>query len=221
MKQPCENIWITAFPLLPWEQATIKGKREQNDFYTMSPQALVSLMEHKHLPHIIYECACGTGHLSKILEEHGHIVISTDLIESWIWSRQCQFLAGKKDSWRLHLHFDRSTLQIHKWVCCSFIETVAEWWWSNFLAKYQYTYRKSKIQTLLFQRLFAFIVFFLFRGWWLIFLIFSLLSDRNSSSQHLSNCVRHIGLPIRRVWDKAHTYHCLFGRTTTFCDWAP
>ena len=29
---------------------------------------------------VIWECACGEGHLSKVLEEHGFEVISTDLI---------------------------------------------------------------------------------------------------------------------------------------------
>ncbi|HAU87646.1 MAG TPA: conjugal transfer protein, partial [Lachnospiraceae bacterium] len=29
---------------------------------------------------VIWECACGEGHLSKVLEKHGYDVISTDLI---------------------------------------------------------------------------------------------------------------------------------------------
>lgn len=32
------------------------------------------------LPPVIWECACGEGHLSKVLEQHGFEVISTDLI---------------------------------------------------------------------------------------------------------------------------------------------
>lgn len=48
-----------------------EGDREQNDYYATDPQALVSLLAQKKLPHIIYECACGSGHLSMELEKEG------------------------------------------------------------------------------------------------------------------------------------------------------
>ena len=59
--------------------------RETNDFYATDPQTLEKFLKtldkdgfklHKN----IWECACGMGHLSKVLEEKKYNVISTDLI---------------------------------------------------------------------------------------------------------------------------------------------
>lgn len=60
-------------------------EREQNDFYATDPHALEifldKLKENKIILHKnIWECACGQGHLSKILEKNGYFVRSTDLI---------------------------------------------------------------------------------------------------------------------------------------------
>lgn len=38
------------------------------------------LLAEESFSHVVWECACGEGHLSKVLEDHGHEVISTDLI---------------------------------------------------------------------------------------------------------------------------------------------
>jgi len=60
-------------------------ERETNDFYATDPQSLRIFLQalkrdgiqlHKN----IWECACGQGHLSKVLEE-GYEVLSTDLID--------------------------------------------------------------------------------------------------------------------------------------------
>lgn len=56
-------------------------EREQHDFYATDPHALTMLLQKKILPEVIYECACGTGHLSLELEKHGHKVVFTDLID--------------------------------------------------------------------------------------------------------------------------------------------
>ena len=56
-------------------------EREENDFYATDPRAITALAEHMQLPHRIFECACGTGHLAKALTELGHEVIATDLID--------------------------------------------------------------------------------------------------------------------------------------------
>ena len=38
------------------------------------------LLAEEQFSPVIWECACGEGHLSKVLEQHGFEVISTDLI---------------------------------------------------------------------------------------------------------------------------------------------
>ena len=69
-----------------------EGEREQNDFYATDPTALVPFMAKKQLPPIIYECACGAGHLAAELEKHGHQVIATDLIDRGFGTGGVDFL---------------------------------------------------------------------------------------------------------------------------------
>lgn len=54
--------------------------RQQHDYYATEPRAMELLLKEEQFSPIIWECACGEGHLSKVLEEHGFKVISTDLI---------------------------------------------------------------------------------------------------------------------------------------------
>lgn len=60
-------------------------ERETNDYYATDPKALEIFLKklkedgiklHKN----IWECACGEGHLSKVLKKEGYNVLSTDLI---------------------------------------------------------------------------------------------------------------------------------------------
>lgn len=56
-------------------------ERETNDYYATEPKALELLLrEETFAPHV-WECACGEGHLAKVLEAHGFNVLSTDLID--------------------------------------------------------------------------------------------------------------------------------------------
>lgn len=55
-------------------------EREPNDFYATNPKAMELLLEVENFYPKIWECACGQGHLSKVLEAHGYDVLSTDLI---------------------------------------------------------------------------------------------------------------------------------------------
>lgn len=60
--------------------------REPNDFYSTDPKAvdvLHDLLEHRcgYDNCIIYECACGTGNISKKLEAMGYVVVSTDIVD--------------------------------------------------------------------------------------------------------------------------------------------
>lgn len=56
-------------------------EREKNDFYATDPVAIDKLLLVETPHKIIWECACGEGHLSEQLKKYGHEVISTDLID--------------------------------------------------------------------------------------------------------------------------------------------
>ena len=71
-------------------------QREVNDYYATNPKAISRLLRQKKLPHVIYECACGEGHLSEELKKHGHEVISTDLIDRGYGTGGIDFLKVSK-----------------------------------------------------------------------------------------------------------------------------
>lgn len=55
-------------------------ERQQYDYYATEPRAMKLLLDEEQFSSTIWECACGEGHLSKVLESHGFNVISTDLV---------------------------------------------------------------------------------------------------------------------------------------------
>ncbi len=59
----------------------VEEEREENDYYATQPLAVEKLLEIETFSTNIWECACGEGHISKVLENRGHIVKSTDLID--------------------------------------------------------------------------------------------------------------------------------------------
>ena len=56
------------------------GERQQHDYYATEPKAMELLLAEEAFAPVIWECACGEGHLSRVLAAHGYEVISTDLI---------------------------------------------------------------------------------------------------------------------------------------------
>lgn len=56
-------------------------EREENDYYATDPVAIDKLLTVEKPYPMLWECACGEGHLSKRLKQHGYIVVSTDLID--------------------------------------------------------------------------------------------------------------------------------------------
>ena len=61
-------------------------ERQNDDYYATDPHALEILLKalkrdgielHKY----IWECACGEGHLSNVLEKNGYITTNTDLVD--------------------------------------------------------------------------------------------------------------------------------------------
>lgn len=69
------------------------NEREKNDFYASDPNTLVKLSKKFTVPHNVYECACGMGHLSEYLKEHGHNVYSSDLVDRGYGVTGVNFLA--------------------------------------------------------------------------------------------------------------------------------
>ena len=55
--------------------------REENDFYATDPKAIDLLCQVEKFDKNILEPACGQGHMSKRLIEHGYQVLSYDLID--------------------------------------------------------------------------------------------------------------------------------------------
>ena len=68
-----------------------KEKRQSEDYYATEPKAAELLLELEDFNHIIWECACGEGHLSKVFEKAGHKVWSTDLVDRG-YGKQLDFL---------------------------------------------------------------------------------------------------------------------------------
>ena len=65
---------------------------EPNDYYATAPRAVELLLEQESFCKNIWEPACGEGHISKVLEEHGHTVLSTDLIDRGFGTGDVDFL---------------------------------------------------------------------------------------------------------------------------------
>lgn len=77
-----------------------KEEREVNDFYATDPNALEVFLKALERDNIelhsnIWECACGQGHLAKVLEEHNYQVISSDLIDRGYGRSGVDFLKCK------------------------------------------------------------------------------------------------------------------------------
>ena len=56
-------------------------ERENDDFYATSPDTLDLLTRKYQIPHVVMEPACGEGHLSRWLTDHGHKVYSYDIVD--------------------------------------------------------------------------------------------------------------------------------------------
>jgi len=67
------------------------NERETNDYYATEPKAAQLLMEVETFQPVIWECACGEGHLAKEFEKAGYTVIATDLIDRG-YGEQADFL---------------------------------------------------------------------------------------------------------------------------------
>ena len=68
-------------------------EREQHDFYATDPKAVEMLLELEKFNEFIWEPACGNGHMSKVLENRGYLVRSSDLVKrDYEWCYELDFL---------------------------------------------------------------------------------------------------------------------------------
>lgn len=58
-----------------------KDERAEHDYYATEPKAIELLLGLEKFDKNIWQCACGEGHISEVLKEHGYKVHSTDLID--------------------------------------------------------------------------------------------------------------------------------------------
>lgn len=68
-------------------------EREKDDYYATDPIAIDKLLTVEKPFENVWECACGEGHLSKRLKEHGYNVYSSDLIDRGYGEYVCDFLS--------------------------------------------------------------------------------------------------------------------------------
>lgn len=68
--------------------------REKDDFYRTPPDVTRALVmrERFSIPKHVWEPACGDGAISKVLDDEGYQVISTDLVDRGFGSAQRDFL---------------------------------------------------------------------------------------------------------------------------------
>jgi hypothetical protein len=72
-------------------------ERADKDFYATDPIAIDKLVQVYKLPHRIWECACGEGHLSKRLIELGYDVESSDIADRGYGDAGVDFLFMKQE----------------------------------------------------------------------------------------------------------------------------
>ena len=58
-----------------------QNEREEHDYYATEPKAAHLLMEVENFSPVVWECACGEGHLVKEFEKAGYMVYASDLID--------------------------------------------------------------------------------------------------------------------------------------------
>lgn len=56
-------------------------QRQVDDYYATEPRAVEILLEVEQFVPYIWECACGGGHMARVLQEHGYKVKCSDIID--------------------------------------------------------------------------------------------------------------------------------------------
>ena len=58
-----------------WLGKSIDNTRVKNDFYETPPDVTRKLLEHEDFDKTVWECSCGKGAISKVLEEYYYQVL--------------------------------------------------------------------------------------------------------------------------------------------------
>lgn len=74
-------------------------EREKDDFYATDPIATIKLCELEKFNTDIWEPACGMGHMSKVLAQHGYRVRSSDIVNRGYGDEIADFLATDNIQW--------------------------------------------------------------------------------------------------------------------------
>lgn len=111
-------------------------ERQNEDYYATQSIAIDKLIKKFTLPKVIYEPCCGEGHLSKRLEELGHIVYSSDLVDRGYGQGGIDFLKINKmpencnciltnPPYKIALDIIKHSLEIlpDKGLCIMFVKT--------------------------------------------------------------------------------------------------
>lgn len=69
--------------------------RNEADFYPTPPECTLALLERWEAPGVIWEPACGDGAISRVLNDAGHAVVSTDLYDRGYGDWTGDFLTSK------------------------------------------------------------------------------------------------------------------------------
>ena len=72
------------------------NEREKHDYYATEPKAVEFLLKDETFRSDVWECACGEGHISEVLNAHGYKVRSTDLIDRGYGEGNIDFLKEEK-----------------------------------------------------------------------------------------------------------------------------
>lgn len=78
----------------------VEAEREKHDYYATEPKAVEMLLQHETFSPYIWECACGEGHISKVLENNGYNVKNSDIVDRGLENTEIiDFLQVKKEDY--------------------------------------------------------------------------------------------------------------------------
>lgn len=58
-----------------------KDERQEHDYYATEPKAVELLLQKEQFSPVVWECACGEGHICEVLKAHGYKVKASDLYD--------------------------------------------------------------------------------------------------------------------------------------------
>lgn len=89
---------MSFIPPAQWSAQANPGKpfRIPNEFYPTPPEATRALLSVEKFDGDVWEPACGDGRIAKVLSEHGHGVIATDLHAYGVGTSGIDFLREKR-----------------------------------------------------------------------------------------------------------------------------